>query len=121
MNSSLERPKALQSAFNFGPDPESNRTVAELVQEILKHWPGRWEDRSDPRAVHEAKLLSLSIEKARKVLGWSPAWRFEESIARSIGWYHGAWKKPAEAPELTRRDIADYCEAAGKQRLPWMA
>ena len=28
--------------YNFGPSMNSNRTVAELVNEILVHWPGRW-------------------------------------------------------------------------------
>ena len=65
------------SAFNFGPDHEANRTVAELVQEVLKHWPGRWEDKSDPKAVHEAELLELSIDKARALLGWSPVGIFQ--------------------------------------------
>ncbi len=32
----------LASAFNFGPALSSNRTVAELVQEVIKQWPGRW-------------------------------------------------------------------------------
>ena len=32
---------------------------------ILKHWPGRWEDKSNPNAVHEARLLMLSTAKAK--------------------------------------------------------
>jgi CDP-glucose 4,6-dehydratase len=35
------------SAFNFGPALESNRSVRELVEEALKHWPGSWRDQSD--------------------------------------------------------------------------
>src|SRR4051812_17767075 len=33
------------SAFNFGPHPASNQTVATVVDELLKHWPGQWLDR----------------------------------------------------------------------------
>ncbi len=58
------RNSQLASAFNFGPALASNRTVAELVLEVLKHWPGTWEDKSDPRAPHEATLLNLAIDKA---------------------------------------------------------
>jgi len=41
---------------------------------------GKWVDNSDPNAPHEAKLLSLSIEKAGALLGWYPAWDFTEAI-----------------------------------------
>jgi CDP-glucose 4,6-dehydratase len=80
----------LTSGFNFGPALASNRTVAELVQEILIHWPGRWEDRSDPHSPHEAKLLNLATDKAHHFLGWSPAWLFAETIARTVEWYRAA-------------------------------
>ena len=68
--------------FNFGPDPAANRTVKDLVTELLKHTKGSWVDKSDPKAVHEAGLLNLDIRKARKVLGWKPHWNFEETIAK---------------------------------------
>ena len=71
------------SAFNFGPEKESNRTVAGVVTELLKCWPGKWEDRSDPHAVHEATLLMLSTAKAKRLLHWSPAWPFETAVAIS--------------------------------------
>ena len=35
-------------AFNFGPSLEANRPVRELVEEALHHWPGSWQDLSDP-------------------------------------------------------------------------
>ena len=31
------------SSFNFGPRLDSNRSVSELVETSLKHWPGRLE------------------------------------------------------------------------------
>ncbi len=36
-------------AFNFGPGHEANRSVEVLVREVLRHWPGKWEDKSDPK------------------------------------------------------------------------
>jgi CDP-glucose 4,6-dehydratase len=54
-----DRPK-LTSAFNFGPDRDANRTVKELVEEVLHSWSGRWVDKTDPKAPHEAGLLQLS-------------------------------------------------------------
>src|SRR2546422_232039 len=54
----------LAGAFNFGPEPSARQPVRRLVEEILQDWPGQWVDGSDPKAPHEATLLSLSIEKA---------------------------------------------------------
>ena len=61
--------------------------MAELVKEVLKHWPGRWEDRSDPKAVHEANLLQLATDKAHALLGWAPVWTFPTAIEQTVQWY----------------------------------
>ncbi|MGA3007045.1 MAG: CDP-glucose 4,6-dehydratase, partial [Opitutaceae bacterium] len=106
-------------SFNFGPAPTSNRTVAALVEEILKHWPGRWEDRSDPAAVHEARLLNLATDKAFHLLQWQPAWPFGPTIAHTIDWYRKVSVSPAAARPLTRQQIADYTSAAAALGLAW--
>jgi CDP-glucose 4,6-dehydratase len=109
----------LASAFNFGPALASNRTVADLVQEILKHWPGRWEDKSDPRAVHEAKLLNLATDKAYHFLNWSPVWLFAETIDLTTEWYRAVDHDPGLAPGVTRRQIAAYTDQASAAGLAW--
>lgn len=75
------------SGFNFGPNPKDNRSVKELVEEILKTCKGAWEDKSDPNAVHEAGLLNLDIRKARKILGWKPRWDFATTVRNTVEWY----------------------------------
>ena len=97
------------SGFNFGPDPSANRTVKELVTEILKHRAGSWEDRSDPKAVHEAGLLNLDIAKAREVLGWTPRWDFGTTVAKTVEWY-GAVASGRDAAEVTQRQIGEYIQ-----------
>lgn len=109
----------LESAFNFGPDREANRTVGQLVGEILKHWPGEWADKSDTHAVHEARLLHLVTTKAKRELGWRPVWNFPETIRETVEWYRVTSKNPARAHEISSRDIADYCAAAKQKNLPW--
>lgn len=95
------------SGFNFGPNPNANRTVKEVVEELLKHAKGKWVDKINPNAVHEAGLLNLSIAKARKVLGWKPTWNFEETIAKVAGWYVGVAN--GENPlKLTQKQIAEF-------------
>lgn len=114
----------LCSAFNFGPALDSNRTVEELVDEILKHLPGQWIDRSDPAALHEAKLLNLATDKAAHLLGWSPVWRFEECIDQTVIWYRHAFaasprEGAADLLPITRNQIEQYRQAAGARGLSW--
>lgn len=118
------RPPA--SAFNFGPTVTANRSVAGLVEEILRHWPGRWEDRSDPQAVHEASLLNLATDKAYHLLGWRPVWDFATSIEQTIRWYRAATETNhsddtgRRALALTRAQIERYQADARAQGLPWI-
>jgi len=90
------------TAFNFGPAITANRSVAKLVEEILQHWPGCWEDRSDPRAVHEASLLNLATDKAYHVLGWRSVWGFETSIEKTVNWYRD-WAETSRSGDADRR------------------
>jgi CDP-glucose 4,6-dehydratase len=111
----------LTSAFNFGPALASNRTVADLVQEILKHWPGTWEDKSDPQAVHEAKLLNLATDKAHHFLGWAPAWPFAETLRQTVAWYHQAASPGTDIHALTSGQIKAYTAAAKSAGVTWAA
>jgi CDP-glucose 4,6-dehydratase len=111
----------LASGFNFGPALSSNRTVADLVQEILKHWPGRWDDKSDPKAVHEAKLLNLATDKAYHFLNWSSVWPFSETIAQTANWYLRADAPATDIRQLTTGQIQAYTQAAQALGLRWTA
>lgn len=115
------RPSGLAGAFNFGPANQSNRTVADLVQEVLKGWPGSWVDRSDPKASHEATLLNLSTDKAFHLLKWRPLWSFEETVAETVGWYRAVDVAAAEARTVTTRQIAAYEQGARAANIPWAA
>jgi len=105
----------LDSAFNFGPTADSNRNVQSLVEEILKSWEGSWIDKSDPSALHEAKLLHLVIDKAANVLGWKPVWNFEETIYQTISWY----KNEKDLGVFTQQQIANYTIQARARDIVW--
>ncbi len=102
-----ERFDEVCGGFNFGPDPKANRTVKELVEEMLKWRKGTWVDKSDPNAVHEAGLLNLDIRKARRVLGWKPRWGFEETVKNTVQWY-AAVADGCNPLAITREQIAAY-------------
>jgi len=79
--------EAYANTFNFGPALEANRSVRELVEACLQHWPGSWRDLSDLTAPHEAGRLHLQIDKAHHQLGWRPRWDFATTVERTVAWY----------------------------------
>jgi CDP-glucose 4,6-dehydratase len=103
-------PETYQSGFNFGPALSSNKTVAELVLEILNHWPGSWEDRSDPAALHEAVKLNLTTDKAFHLLQWRPRWDFQQTVQQTVEWYRssGGYDSQEEFRGLTGAQIHSY-------------
>jgi len=100
-------------AFNFGPRSDANRSVRDLVEEVLHHWPGTWEQIHQEKHLKEAPLLSLDINKAGEILGWKPCWDFSETVAETVAWYRDYFErvKKSEAAsmiEFTQKQIATY-------------
>ncbi|MFK5997132.1 MAG: CDP-glucose 4,6-dehydratase [Rhodobacterales bacterium] len=83
----LSTDKTLAEAFNFGPVPDDNRTVEEVIKTALKTWHGSYHTKVNTDAPHEAGLLKLSIDKAHTSLGWQPKWDFELAVANTMTWY----------------------------------
>lgn len=116
---SLAQNEAIPRAFNFGPNADCNRSVGDLVKEILKCWSGHWDDKSDPNALHEAKLLNLSIKKATESLHWVPVWSLEQTIQHTMSWYHACVEDRSENRALLSAQIDSYCVDAKKLQVPW--
>lgn len=94
-------------ACNFGPGPGGDRTVAELVDGLAQLTDDRqWQDESgDSGAVHEAGILSLSIDRARHALGWTPQLSFDETLQ----WVDAGYTAPPNAlASVVRDQIASY-------------
>src|SRR5258706_2061792 len=88
LDSSIENVASYCEAFNFGPHVTNNKTVEELVEEIIEKWgTGSWKWVSPADAKYESSLLNLSIDKAYHKLGWLPKWNFSDTIARTVEWY----------------------------------
>lgn len=102
----------LASAFNFGPGTGSERTVLELVEEILKHWPGTWRDKMEPAAPRETMNLRLATDKALRLLGWSPTYDFQQTVKSAVEWYRESASFALEDAdrfvEITHRQISEY-------------
>ena len=119
LTTSPESLRHLCGGFNFGPSLMSNRTVVELVEELLKHWPGSWDDHTDTKAVHEATLLNLATDKSFHLLKWQPVWNFSQTIEQTISWYQRYSLDSTTAASLTVSQISNYMSEAKRLKIPW--
>ncbi len=107
-------------AFNFGPGPDGNRSVREVIAEFNRHWGIAWEKVGSEPQLAEASLLNLTIDRACARLGWRPVWNFEESVQRTAAWY--ALRHTGTDPnlvDLSRTQILEFCQAARTARVAW--
>jgi CDP-glucose 4,6-dehydratase len=72
-------------AFNFSN--EIRVTVLDLVRRILAAMGSALDPDIRNEAVNEIRCQSLSAERARRLLDWTPTFSLEEGLARSISWY----------------------------------
>lgn len=83
-----EHPTEYCEGWNFGPESESVSTVWDVATALIQNYGyGELVDVSDPNAVHEAKLLMLNIEKAKRRLGWKPRLDMQQCMALVADWY----------------------------------
>ncbi len=93
----IENPTKFYDCFNFGPSITSNKTVWEVVNKVIKSYgKGKAIDVSNPKDVHEAKLLYVDPTKAYVELGWSSVLNLNESIDFTVDWY----KKELEIDDM---------------------
>jgi CDP-glucose 4,6-dehydratase len=100
----------LSTAWNFGPDESSIRTVAEVTEGFMTAWGVQPVYRVEtPGAEFEARMLRLDSSFARGTLGWSPALPFDEAIAWTARWYR-AWNDGGDLKALTAEQLRGYRE-----------
>lgn len=81
-------PTGYCEGWNFGPEADSVLTVWEVASAIVENFGfGELKDISDPNALHEANLLMLNINKAKKRLGWKPRLNAKQCAMLTSDWY----------------------------------
>ncbi|MDB4533101.1 CDP-glucose 4,6-dehydratase [bacterium] len=105
-------------SFNFGPNLDANRSVADLVQEFLTHMDGTWVDKTVENEPHEAGRLNLAIDKAHHLLGWMPCWDFAKAVSQTSRWYQNE-VEGGDVLGMTQQQIDEYCSTALKKQISW--
>lgn len=107
----LEAPAEAAGGWNFGPEPDDCRPVAWLT-ERLTHALGRdtpWTLAAGSHP-HEAGLLLLDASKARRELGWRPAFDLPAAVDATAAWYL-AYARGEDLASVTRAQVAEYHRA----------
>lgn len=96
--------------WNFGPKDEDSRSVSDILDFLVDHWPEKvsWIQDSKEQP-HEAQLLKLDISKAKSRLRWQPRWELDKTLQSIIDW-HQYWLEGADMRTITLSQINDYQE-----------
>lgn len=106
-------------AWNFGPSSEGFRTVLEIASRASQVFGGQPIEigSADPTR-HEMPLLTLSTDKARRKLAWSPVWDIDRAVDETMEWYR-AVHAGEDARRETVKQIAAYGLDAVRLRSAW--
>lgn len=110
-------------SFNFGPRPENNYSVNELLNEMSKYWSDvKWEIIKDNSNHKEAGLLKLNCDKALFYLNWMPNLDFKETIRYVSEWYKHFYSENNNLNmfEFTKKQIYEYVNSAKSKDLSWV-
>ncbi|TAN51764.1 MAG: CDP-glucose 4,6-dehydratase [Methylococcaceae bacterium] len=112
----LEARRETADSWNFGPDPDGNASVMDMLTRLQRHWPAlSWQCTARPQP-HEAGLLYLDSAKAKAFLGWRPLWTLDDALAATAAWYrHYAATQSA----CSRAQLAAYIAAARAAKVAW--
>jgi CDP-glucose 4,6-dehydratase len=95
-------------AWNFGPDENQSKTVADVANIAGAVWGAQKSWESDlGNHPHEASFLMLNSNKARSKLGWSDKLTFEESVQWTTNWYKNV-NAGSDPLEETMKNIREF-------------
>lgn len=103
---------AVADGWNFGPQDQDARPVAEVVGALVRLWGGsaRWvaDNATHP---HEAAMLRLDCSKAQQVLGWRPILALDSALEWVAEWYK-RYSAGADMRTATLEQISRYQQMA---------
>jgi len=102
------RPK-VPECWNFGPEAESEISVAEVANRVCLLWgfADGLQITPDARQLHEAHYLRLDSAKAHRELDWHPRLKLDEALALTVDWFR-ALHDGKEMRDVTLAQIDAY-------------
>ena len=110
----LEEGKKYAEGFNFGPNEDSVLTVQEVAKKVVKAYGKGKVIVGEKSPLHEAGLLMLNIEKAGKILNWTPTYTADKAIKETVEWYKHFYNKDCDMYKYTLSQIKEY-----EEKIAW--
>ena len=104
----LEEGKKYAEGFNFGPNENCVLTVSDVAKKICNLYGKGNVIVGEKSPLHEAGLLMLNIEKAKKVLNWTPTLNIDNTIKNTIEWYKHFYEKDIDMYEYSLLQIKQF-------------
>lgn len=104
----LEEGKKYADGFNFGPNEESVLTVAQVSKMVCEFYGKGRVIVGEKSPLHEAGLLMLNVEKAKKVLDWTPTLTAKEAVKNTVDWYRCFYSNDVDMFNFTIEQIEEY-------------
>jgi CDP-glucose 4,6-dehydratase len=105
--------------WNFGPENREILTVKEVVEKAIKYYGSGQYQTDKGSHPHEAKLLTLDINKAINELKWHPVYSNDQAIKQTIEWYKYFYENKTDICSYTTDQICSYIKQAGDQGIIW--
>lgn len=94
-------------AYNFGPDGSGVLTVETVVRAVIAAFgKGEFEIERD-ETLHEAKLLLLNVEKAKRELNWRSVRTAAQAVRDAAEWYR-RFENAEDVKAFSLRQIAEF-------------
>lgn len=110
-------------SYNFGPRAEQNRTVLELIEDLSKQWPEKFNrsfyEVTENRPFNEAGLLKLNCDKAIFDFKWQATLDYQQTVRFVGDWYFKDYQKKENIFDFTQNQIAEYIQIARRLGLSW--
>lgn len=110
-------------SFNFGPKPEYNHSVKELLEDMSVRW--NFENSKDAYSIignekfYEASLLKLNCDKALYFFQWKSTLNYESLIEFTSDWYYQFYNNKIDMFDFTNLQIDKYENIARIIKQTW--
>jgi CDP-glucose 4,6-dehydratase len=103
-------PEIFSGSWNFGPAESGQIKVIELAEKFIRAWgSGRIETPdTETKALHEAHLLRLCIDKAVHILKWRPMIDSKTAVDWTVEWYKAWHENKASMQDISLEQIRKF-------------
>jgi CDP-glucose 4,6-dehydratase len=114
----LNNESSYADAWNFGPSPDSVRSVEDVLLGLQSTWSDVHWVLDEAYHVHESAHLTLDSSKSHDILNWRPVWEVDQAIEQTALWYKNFYEDQVLNTEV---QINNYTEDAQRLGLSWAA